>query len=82
MAQPSTDHAYACRLLRERESSRESGDLLARAVLYSLKTGDSSALDNALYAYMDKEAVLDSRFYASMSAKRRFAVALISFLRE
>jgi len=72
---------YASRLLREREASREAGDLLARAAVEALKVSPSAALAAATFAYMKKEACVDSKFFAQMSAKERMVVALIAFLR-
>ena len=74
--------AFASRLLKQREASREAGDLLARAAVQVLKTAPNAALAASTFAYMKKEAVVDAKFFAEMSAKERFVVALIAFLRR
>ena len=66
--------------LHERDASREAGDLLARAVLETTKTGDTRLLSLALYKYMLKEALIDRRLFQDMHTKERFLVALFRYL--
>ena len=72
---------YASQLLKEREAAQEAGDLLARAAVETLKVTPCAALAAATFAYMKKEACVDAKFFAEMSAKERMVVALIGFLR-
>ena len=68
------------RYLHERDASREEGDLLARAALQAIKTGDTRLLSGALYEYMLEEALIDRNFFLDMQTKERFLVALFRYL--
>ena len=72
---------YASRLLRKREASRDAGDILARAAVQALKVNPSAALAAATFTYMKKDACVEAKFFAEMSAKERMLIALIRFLR-
>ena len=50
-----TDEEMIARLLQQREASRDSGDVLARAVVEFLKTDNPEVLERALEQYRNEE---------------------------
>ena len=68
---------FESRLRRQRDASRDAGDLLAKAVVAS---NPGTELAAAAFRYMEAEACVDAKFYALMHLKMRLVRDLFIFL--